>query len=185
MKSDCTVQGDQALTAANLGRSSRRIALRDAKIVAARARGKSWPTIAREHKLSIRRCHQIVDEWRSDGLGADVIDPSAEIRAMLDLLGQAIEDLAAVEERTKHDGWKIAATRQKVDVALTRLDLLQALGVMPSPQTMRFEHEVQQLFRDFADLGRQFDVPEGYLQALVELSERNLGRTPALALEAA
>jgi hypothetical protein len=150
-----------ALERKNLGRSSRTVALRDAGIIADRARG-----------LTVRGCQKIARSWRDDGLGDDVIDPIAEARALLDLLAQAVEDYAALEERTKHDGIRIAATRRKIDAALTRFELLQALGIVRRPRSITAEREIQQVFLDFADLAREFELPEDYLHALLEFVER-------------
>jgi hypothetical protein len=179
--SECVVQGGQpivALERRNLGRSSRTVALRDAGIIADRARGLTWPTIAMKYKLTVRGCQKIAQSWRDDGLGDDVIDPIAEARALLDLLAQAVEDYAALEERTKHDGVRIAATRRKIDAALTRFELLQALGIVPHPRAIAAEREIQQMFGEFAELARSFDLPDDFLGALLELADRKLVPAP-------
>lgn len=152
-----------ALDHKDFGRSSRAKALRDAKIVAARARGKSWPTIAREHNLSVRGCQMIVKAWKDDGLADDVIDPLGEVRALVDLLGQAIEDCAELEERTKNDGVRIAATRTKIEHAMTRFGLLRSLGLVPSPRQMQTRREMQEMIRVMGELMRRHDVSDELL----------------------
>lgn len=159
----------------NFGRSSRRIALRDAKIIQSRARGKSWIAIARDHGLSVRGCQRIVEAWRKDGLGVDdVIDPMAEVRALIELLGQAVEDFATVEERTKHDGYRIAATREKIDAATQRFQLLQVLGLIPRPHVVSAERAMQAMLKEFAAIVERHNVPDEALQEILDLSERRL-----------
>jgi hypothetical protein len=174
-------EGDP-LTATNLGRSSRRVALRDAGVVADRARGMTWPAIALKHKLSVRRCQEVVQAWREDGLGDDIIDPIAEVRSVLDLLAQAVEDYATDEQKTKHDGVRVGARHRKIEAAMARFDLLQSLGLIPKPKVIALEREMQQVFAAFGDVLREHGASEEMLEAMADLSERQLAHRPTLEL---
>jgi hypothetical protein len=159
----------------NFARSSRQV----------RARGKSWPSIALEHSLSVRRCQQIVEQWREDGLAASrTIDPLRETHDLLDLLAQAVDDYATLEQRTKHDAVQLGARKQKLEAAFARFDLLQLLGLIPRPAAITAERGIQDMFREWAQLAEEFDVPRGYLEAVLNLAERGFPRRGA-ALEAA
>ena len=70
---ECVSEGDpRALETVAFGRSSRRIAQRDARIVASRARGKSWPAIAQEkppREVLAGSIHDLVALRRDEALG--------------------------------------------------------------------------------------------------------------------
>jgi hypothetical protein len=104
------------------------------------------------------------------------VDPVAEVRALVELLGQSIEDMAEIEERTKHDGVKIAAIRSKVETAFTRFELLQAMGWVPPPQVIQWEREMQAVIARMVDVLERHAVPDEALRELLAIGEAQLGR---------
>lgn len=171
-----TVEGAESKKSKRyLGRSSRRTAIRDAAIVVDRKRGLTWPAIALKHDLSVSRCQEIVQLWRDDGLEGDgVVNAVDEARGLLDQLSQGIADYADLAERTRHDGVRLAAIRQRIETSVLRFELLVSLGMVPRPAAINVEAKMQEMFRAFAELAREHDVPVAFLEALLELSETRL-----------
>jgi hypothetical protein len=70
---------------------------RDAKVVADRARGLTWPTIADRHALSERQCRSIWSEWVRER-PLEPTDPRDALREAVAQLDATIEDTALFAE---------------------------------------------------------------------------------------
>lgn len=104
---------------------------RDAEVVAARARGLSWPTIAAQFHLSERQCRRIVREYRAEA-EAEAFDAASAVRDALEAHDAAIEELALLAEQTNHDGAKLGAIRARLDAIRSRWELMRAIGLLPA-----------------------------------------------------
>jgi hypothetical protein len=103
---------------------------RDALVVADRARGLTWPTIAARHHLSERQCRSVYADFRRRA-GNEPEDPEDEARDAVRLLEAAIEELALLAETTNNDAVRLGAIRTKLDAICRRIELMQALGLLP------------------------------------------------------
>jgi len=110
-------------------------AARNRAIVAERAQGKKWSTLAREHKLSVRQCQNIWAQFREEEF-PDETDFSAAIKDQILFVDSVIEDCQLLAESTKNDAVGLGALRTKMDAFRTRVELMRALGVLPA----RFEN---------------------------------------------
>jgi hypothetical protein len=96
-------------------------------VVAARARGLTWRTIAERFGLEERQCRRIVDEYRSDRPLPYDRDPMTVIRETLEQY-----DAALLAEDTRHAGARLGTIRTRLDIARAKLELLQLAGLVPS-----------------------------------------------------
>jgi hypothetical protein len=108
-----------------------RLARNDA-VVAARARGLTWPTIAERFGLEERQCRRIVDEYRSDRPLPYDRDPMTVIRETLEQYDALAEEAALLAEDTRHAGARLGTIRTRLDSARAKLELLQLAGLVPS-----------------------------------------------------
>jgi hypothetical protein len=103
---------------------------RDALVVADRARGLTWPTIAARHDLSERQCRSVYSEFRGRA-DREAEDPEDEARDAVRLLEAVVEELALLSETTNNDAVQLGAIRTKLDAMCRRIELMQALGLLP------------------------------------------------------
>lgn len=74
---------------------------RDARIVADRAAGLTWPTIARRHDLSERQCQEILRAHRAARPRFEARDPVDAVTEVVEQLDSVIEKFALVAEQTE------------------------------------------------------------------------------------
>ncbi len=128
-------------------------------MIADRAHGFSWITIAERRDLSERMCRSI---W-NDHLRQQPIGPSDLREALREAVAQydaAIEDLALLAETTTNDPVRLGAIKARLDTMTRREDLLRIAGILPySPQALRSELSVEKMLDEIL---RLFDrvVPE-------------------------
>jgi hypothetical protein len=101
-------------------------------VVAARARGLTWRTIAERFGLEERQCRRIVDEYRSDRPLPYDRDPMTVIRETLEQYDALAEEAALLAEDTRHAGARLGTIRTRLDSARAKLELLQLAGLVPS-----------------------------------------------------
>jgi len=132
---------------------------RDAGVVADRAHGLSWATVAGRHDLSERMCRSIWNEHlREQPLGPD--NPTEALREAAAYWDAAIEDLALLAETTRNDPVRLGAITRRLEAMSRKQELLRLAGVLPyTPQAMRTEANVQRMTEIVLEL---FDrvVPE-------------------------
>ena len=170
---DCrTYGGIVALTA-------RERADRDARIVAAKLRGRTWPSIAAEHDLTARQAQRIFAEWRERQPGLQDGDAIVELEELIAIQTQAIADLAEVAERDVQDSVKVAAISRRVEIAERRFVCQGSFG------GLRAEAEARELLDRFlrACTTHRDIVPtalaDDFRAILAELDARRLTRTPS------
>jgi hypothetical protein len=72
---------------------------RDARIVADRAAGLTWPTIARRHDLSERQCQEILRAHRASRPLFEARDPVEAVSEVVEQLDSIVEKFALVAGR--------------------------------------------------------------------------------------
>ena len=105
---------------------------RDAGVVADRARGLTWATIAQRHDLTPRACQLIWSQRASGDSATLLIDPQEALLEALEQLDRMAEDCSLLWESTRNDSIKVAALKQRHAVMADRFRLLMAVGVLPS-----------------------------------------------------
>jgi len=105
-------------------------ARRDERIVADRARGLRWSTIAQKHNLSERQAREV---WR-ERLSAEHLESLDGRDAIAEALLQieaAIEDLALLAQTTNNDPVRLGAIRARLDAMGDRVTPLRVGGYLP------------------------------------------------------
>src|SRR5687767_11736920 len=115
-----------------MGMTARQRADRNAAVFEARARGFAWARIANEHGITERQAQRIFSEQRRNEPSLTARDPVETVEELLLNYEAAIDELAALAHGTGHDGTRLGAIRARVEVLNLRVNLLQALGVLPS-----------------------------------------------------
>jgi hypothetical protein len=107
-------------------------ARRDAQIVADRARGLRWATIAERHGVTERQCRTV---WRESQQGRvlsyEQEDPLASLDEAIASVDSVIEDLALLAESTNNDAVKLGAIRARLGALIERFALMRACGLVP------------------------------------------------------
>lgn len=154
---------------------------RDARIVADRARGLTWPTIAERHGLSERRCRTI---WKTRVSGLDDLgerDLVATLRDAIANLDAVIEDCALLAERTANDSVRLGAIKARMAAMSEKLGLLQRCGLLPDFGLWRYEIDVRLVSRTILDVfdehGIEGDVRHEIAERLSAQSARNGAKT--------
>ena len=103
---------------------------RDARIVAARLRGRTWASIAGEFELTARQAQRIVAGWRDRQPGLEERDSVVELEELLAIQTQAIADLAELSDGDVQDSVKVAAITRRVEIAERRLVFMRSFGAL-------------------------------------------------------
>jgi hypothetical protein len=152
-------------------------------VVASVARGRPRAEVAAEHGITTRQVHRIVAAWRGDQQRDTWLDPIAEVQTTLELLRQAVADMAKIEERADNHAAHIGATRLKIEARLRRQELMQSLGILPRQlRALTAGQEMAEIFREFSMVLDRYGVPDDALRELEQLAARalNLGRPASL-----
>jgi hypothetical protein len=142
---------------------------RDGRIVADRARGLTWATIAGRHGLSERQCIAI---WK-ERLAAHHLegpDPREALLEAAEQLDAAIEDCALLAEATAHDAVRLGAVKARLAAMREKQDLLRLAGLLPcSPQAARTESDIRRITEELIRIFEKFDVPIEATEEVVEV----------------
>jgi hypothetical protein len=133
---------------------------RDARIVADRAAGLTWPTIARRHDLSERQCQEIVKAHRATWPLLESHDPIDAITELVEQLDSIVEKFAIVAEETKHDAVKVGALRSQLAAMEQRFTVAHALGLVPTLDLVRRDTDLRQVMPVAADVLTQHEVSD-------------------------
>jgi hypothetical protein len=146
--------------------------MRDAEIVASVARGRTQTSVALDFGLTRQQIGRIVADHRAS-TGGDVIDPVAEVRAILDLLNQTVDDMAVVQERADNSAAAIGAARLKLEAKLRRHDVLATLGLMPRDlRALPLGAELQAWAREVREILLRDDTPAATIDDIAAVSDR-------------
>lgn len=108
---------------------ARQQAARDDRIIAERARGFAWQTIADRHGISTRQCMNI---WQGRAQNQHLVQsPRAELQDEIDVTDAILDELARLGESTTHDSVRLGVIKAKMTAQDRRLDLKRAAGMLP------------------------------------------------------
>lgn len=105
--------------------------LRNQLIVADRARGYQWATIADRHNIGIRQAQKVCAEHRSLS-EPEEDDYAEELKDEIVFLDAAIEECAEIAATTQNESVHLGAVKSRVDFQERRIRLKQACGLLPS-----------------------------------------------------
>jgi hypothetical protein len=139
-------------------------AARDAVIVAAADRGIRFGTLARQYGLSKRRIIEIVSQQRQQH-HVDLVSKADPMTFIQETLGQyeaGIEELAMLAANSAQPSVKVAAIKTRMEAVRGRLELLQAVGVVPQNLgTIRVETDAREIARLIVNVLEAYDDGEG------------------------
>jgi hypothetical protein len=104
---------------------------RDRRIVADRAAGLTWATVAARNGLAERQCRNIVAKHREEQPPPWEHDPLEVLQEQLEQLDALVERLALVAEESGHDAVRLGALKSQLIALQQRRELLQATGLLP------------------------------------------------------
>ena len=139
-------------------------AARDAVIVAAADRGIRFGTLARQYGLSKRRVIEIVSQQRQQHHVelVSTADPMTFIQETLGQFEAGIEELAMLAANATQPSVKVAAIKTRMEAVRGRLELLQAVGVVPQNLgTIRVETDAREIARLIVNVLEAYDDGEG------------------------
>ena len=142
--------------------------MRNADVVRARARGLGWDAIATRFELSERQCRRILGDYRASRPRLHEIDPIEAIEQALECYDGAIEELALLAERTKHDAVRLGAIKSRLDALGSKLSLMSATGLMPDFHHLRVEVDVQRVVDTVARVLSVHAVPRDTQMAIAQ-----------------
>jgi hypothetical protein len=147
-------------------------ARRDAEVVRARARGLGWSRIAEHHGISDRQARRIVADYRDRQPSLDGIDPSDVIRDTLDAYDAVIDELVTFADETQHDASKVGASRQRLDAFKAKVELLQAVGVLPHDLgEVRLVEDAQAVAQTIVTVFERHGIPKEVQEEIAEIIE--------------
>jgi hypothetical protein len=155
-------------------------AKRDRAIVADRARGLRWATIAERHQITTRRAQQIWESWCNEEY-LDAPDSRLDVMSEIAILDAAVEEYADLARETKNDAVKLGALKAKLDAQAKRVDMKQHLGLLPSALVKaRLEADVQHLLDawELAEHKLHLALPQEVLDEFIETVNKLLQDDP-------
>jgi hypothetical protein len=119
--------------------------VRDARIVADRARGLTWATIEARHGVTKRQCRTIWAE-RLREVSTEPVDVREALREAIVQLDAAVEDLALLAESTRHDAVRLGAVRSRIAAMGDKHELMRLSGLLPfDARAVRTEAELRDI----------------------------------------
>jgi hypothetical protein len=150
---------------------------RDARVVADRARGFGWRTIAARHGLCERQCRAIWAERRSGGVDLLAGDPMESLHEAADQLDALIEDCAVLAEATANDSVRVAAIKERRALMGERIALQQACGLLPrNLRLLRTEQEMRNILERVIEILVEHEVGEDVLRAIHDAAAQAVER---------
>lgn len=115
-------------------------AVRNEAIVRDRARGLRWSTIASRHGVNARRAQQIVDQHRKRS-SVDSVSGTEAIIELIEQIDHHIEECAELIETTTNPSVKLGAMNAKLKAQERRIEIAQALGLLPHKLALAQHHD--------------------------------------------
>ncbi|MEJ7787879.1 MAG: hypothetical protein WKF96_24015 [Solirubrobacteraceae bacterium] len=133
---------------------------RDVRIVADRARGLRWATIAERHGVSERQCRTVWAEHRDQRLTGHDADPESVVHHALESFEAAIEDFALLAESASHDAVKLGAIKARLAATTERLEFMKMVGLLGSFRTLEFELDARRTVEEIIKVLERHNVGE-------------------------
>lgn len=158
---------------------------RDAAIIQLLKRGISPEQVGAQFALTARTVRRIKARWREAEPGVAEIDATEIVQATLDNYEAAIEELAIVAARTTNPGAKVGAVKVRLEALRGRIELLQAVGVVPHDLgQLRVIDDAQDVARRIAEVFNAYGISEDAQMAVVDVIEGRAPQIPELVGEA-
>jgi hypothetical protein len=155
---------------------------RNTRIVAMKARGKSWPQISEAVGVGVRQCQKIHKAYREEHRTLRHHDPVSIVDELLEGYQADLADLTQVYEDADQSAAKVGAVKARREVRERITELLQAVGVLPHDLgTLRLELDAEVVIAQFMAVMERYNVPE---EAFDEVLESLGGPPPGFELAA-
>lgn len=150
--------------------SARKQLERNARIIADRARGHDWATIAKRHGVCSRQCMNI---WAARGDDHYLVQtPRDELLDEIDFINTAIADLAELYDKTLNESVKLGALKQRLTFQERRVDMKKAAGLLPwDINAFRYQHALRGVIKRLGDIVVEQEVSNEVIDALLEVVE--------------
>jgi len=140
---------------------------RDARVVADRARGLRWATIAQRNGVSESQARNIWRERRS-AEGFRTIRPDEIVDEAVAQLEAVVEELAELAASTNNDAVRLGAVKARAAALLQRIELLQALGRVPLAPQLRYEVNIEATVNAVLQVFDRYNLPKSAAHELVD-----------------
>ena len=140
---------------------------RDALVVADRAPGLRWATVAERHGLSETMCRNI---WRERRSAEDfrTLRPAEVVDEAVAQLEAVVEELAELAASTNNDAVRLGAIKARAATLIQRVELLQALGRVPVAARLRFEVNMEAAANAVLAILDRYGLPDSAAHELVD-----------------
>ena len=155
--------------------TSRQRAARDLRVFEAREQGAGWDEVAASAGISARHARRIYASFEDDE-GPLKRDPVVVVEELYLRYEDAYERLGEILEEATHDAAKVGAIRARLDVANSQVNLLQAVGAVPSNLgQLKPEIDLPWVLERIGTVFERHAVPR---ECLLELAEVLSARSP-------
>lgn len=145
---------------------------------------KTWGQVAKATGLSVATCKRIAADLQRAGDPDGPDDPMQWIRQHLDTLRVTMEEASnTYAAAPEGSAVRVGALKLFKQTSEDIVTLAVRVGFLPRQLgALSAEREMQQMFRELAELAREHDVPDEFLTAVLAMGERRLTqpRSPAL-----
>ena len=100
---------------------------RDAAIIADRASGMGWTTVAERHSVSERHARRIVECGYARHVESTELEIAAIFTETLARIDQTLDELAVLSRHTRNEAVKLGALKARMDVLERRMEVQQTL----------------------------------------------------------
>lgn len=147
---------------------------RDTTVIALRAKGNTWPSIAQATGLSASQCREVHRLYLRDQvsvLGRRL--PEDFIVEVLDEFDSVIQEMAAIREESTNAMTVVAACRTQLQASKSRVEFMQALGLLPSrPASINEMRELHSLVQEIADVLHEAGMPPEVEAEIIDIASR-------------
>jgi hypothetical protein len=152
---------------------------RDEAVIADRARGFGWSTVAERNGVSARQCQNIWRE-RQERTLLDVANPREELRDEIAFLDAAIEEYAKLSETTGNDSIRLGAIKARLEAQARRLELKRFCGLLPWDLGQVVSATATRLIvEELIAICEKHDVPEQVYKELAASLRQGYGQLSA------
>lgn len=134
----------------------------------------TWTKVAKAIGKPARTCQYLLKQLQDAGDPDGPVDPMAPVEEHITLLTVAMRDVAqAALDAPSGSSAQVGALRSLIDFSEQRLDYMRLAGFLPRQLgALSAERELQALFRELAELAREHEVPDAFIEAVQGMGER-------------
>lgn len=150
---------------------------RNAAIVAARKSGERTGAIAERFGLTDRHTRRVLAEHRADPNREIVRDPAEILEATLAAYEEEASRLAVISHTVTSDTVRLSAIKARLRILDLKAKLVLSVGLMPPPETVRYDRDVVKFAKAAVAVFDRYDVPEEAFEEIMRLSREATGTT--------